>query len=200
MSTLLSVLAAVIFCVAPALYIKAIRGGVVTPNPASWGIWAVVGGINAVFYTMNAPKEDERIIALLSIVSAVVLAGVFVYAKTKNSFQPMERSEWAAIIITVPIVVSGVIARGDPDLLRWSGVALQIPMTLGFWPTVEKLIWGDAREKPHIWLVATSAYACQIVAVFVGDDSQWHQYAWPIVSLCGNLGVAIIAAFKNRRA
>lgn len=199
MSTLLSVLAAVIFCVAPAMYLKAIKEKLVTPNPASWGIWTVVGGINAVFYTINAPKEDEGIIALLSIVSAVVLAIVFVYAKTKHAFQPMERSEWAAIAITVPIVIVGVAARGDPELLRWSGVALQIPMALGFWPTVEKLLWGDAREKPHIWLVATGAYACQIVAVFVGDDSQWHQYAWPIVSLCGNLGVAIIAAAKNRR-
>ncbi|HBL39928.1 TPA: hypothetical protein DDZ10_04680 [Candidatus Uhrbacteria bacterium] len=188
-----------LFCVAPVIYILHVHRQEITPNPATWFIWALVSSSNASFYYTNAP-QNEKFLAILAVLSAVVMMIVFAYTRYKHSFGVMRWVEWASIVLTGTVMLIWATTRGLEGAEGLASAMMQAPMLIGFIPTYIGLTRGNGRERPWPWIFGGSAYVFQIAALTLSPDQDWTRYAWPIVNgLIGNGGVILLIFFSNKR-
>lgn len=171
----LVLIGSLLFCIIPVIYMRGVHHGVITPNPASWFIWALVGSCNAVLYYLRAPQE-EKFLAVLAILSAVAMTIVFFYTRSKHSFGKMGWAEWTSLVLTAFVLAVWMVTRKDDQAVRLAGVLIQAPMVIAFVPTCIALVWGEGQEKPLAWALGGTTYFFQITALSLSPEQDWTRY------------------------
>ncbi|HBK34603.1 TPA: hypothetical protein DDZ01_01245 [Candidatus Uhrbacteria bacterium] len=194
LSTFFLIVANGLFLVAPVVYLRGIWKRKITPNPATWMIWSVVGSVNALTYYLQAPAE-EKVLATLSVVSACSFVIVFVISWIKGVFATLEWPEWIAFALTMIICTIWFVIRENAHATQIANGMLQIPMLLGFLPTAYMVVKRKGTEQPNAWLFGASAYVFQIAALICSDETIWTQYLWPVINGLGGNGSVLFAIY-----
>jgi len=175
-------------------YLIQVVRGQSTPNPATWLIWITVLTLNTVTFFLTVKNIP---ICLISLMGSLNSLTIFLYSLRKKKLTGLGHLEIFILILTAIIGLVWYLTSN-------SGLAnalIQIILIISFWPTLNGLIKGTAKEKSVPWLLAVLAYTFTLSAVLINPNSDYNyvELAFPMVNgILGNGSIAVLAILKNK--
>lgn len=192
MSELLSIAASLFMVAVVITYFLQVRDNVSTPNPATWLIWSVVSTMNCISYF--SVVEGNVFKFFVTVIVAVGLSIVCIYTLRTGRFGKIG---WVEIISLLLAVAVGVVWKtAGPKL---ANLALQVIFVISFIPTIRGLIKGELKERPRPWILAVTAYVCQVLSLLADWQGDWISLVYPVVNgIIGNGSVAAIILYQAK--
>lgn len=185
LSDILALSASGVVMVVYATYLYQVVKGASTPNPATWIIWVTVSLLNAISFVQIA---DTWYQGLISVTMTVFVSVIFIYSLLKRKFTPLKRLEKGILVLTGIFGLIWLITGNE----RLANVLMQISLLASFWPTIQGLHLGTAKEKPLPWIIAVLAYLLIIISMILSYNGNWLAFVYPLLN--GVIGNGIIAA------
>lgn len=177
------------------LYLRNVVVAGVTPNPITFFVRSVVAVMNCFSYLAVVNKDYFKL--SVTVVSALGLIVIFSYAFLRGNLTKMRTID--AVCGTAALII-GVIWKttGNPV---FANLLLQAIMLLAFYPAINGVLAGVAKEKPLPWIFATLCYVFMVVAIVADwNAGGWYALVHPVVSgILGNGSLATAAWWANRR-
>jgi hypothetical protein len=163
----------------------------VTPNPTTFFVRSVVGVMNFVSYLAVVHKDYLKISSL--VLSTLGMLLIFFYALAKKRTTELRRAD---VICGSAALVIGVIWKTtENDLL--ANLLLQAVMLFAFYPAIEGVWKGIAKEKALPWVCAVISYGFMTCAV---AGNGWEALVHPVISgIFGNGILAVAIIIKNKK-
>jgi len=177
-----------------AIYIKQLLRSQSTPNPATWLIWVVVCSMNTVSYWYVVDGDMGK--WLITCVSTIGLFSIFCLAWYQGKFTALNSLDWFTAML---VLIIGYFWQTTGDAVI-ANLLLQGIFLISFWPTLDGLYSGKAKEAKLAWDVAVSCYVLMCFGIFVSwNENSWYELAHPILNgIVGNGSVALMIRYKAR--
>ena len=188
---LISLLAGVLLVISLSIYVVRLIRGASIPNPATWGIWLLVGLINLVTYLHVVRGNLSNTIVI--IVANLGVAAITGYSFFKGRFSPLGLTEKISLVLALFV---GIIWQltGNPIL---ANLILQVVYIISFIPTVVGLARGEIKETPLPWVLAVVSYTLMTVPTFLHWSAErWVELAHPLIN--GIFGNGLVAYYSLR--
>ncbi len=193
LSLITGLLAGITILVAYGFYLKQAIKGQSTPNPSSWAIWLIVGIINTITYFSVVNNIWQTLIAGAVTFSVAV---IFVYSFWKGKFTKIKTIEKVIFVLTVIIGIFWQITSND----RVSNLILQFIYMVSYFPTVNGILNGSAKEYPVSWIIAIIAYFLSTISVLSSFNGDWISFLFPMANgLLGNGFVVFLIWYKKHK-
>ncbi len=161
------------------------------PNPATWGVWLIVGFLNSWTYTILTKNTYQAI--FLWIITLWVLL-IFLYSVFQKRFSKISKIEVSFFVIIVLITAYYLLSKNEV----LTHLSLQVVYTLSYIPTIIGLLYRSNVEKVDAWILAFITYSISFVAlIFSGEDSVIKYVHIVVNGLIGN-GIIVILSLKNK--
>lgn len=193
MTQALSILATIFNLSSGLGYFKQVLKGESTPNPATWFIWVIVTLINGTTYFLVV--EKSLWISMIYVMSALVVVSVFVVSLSKGKFTALRSAEGFSLVLAVMVGILWKLT-GNPII---ANVCLQVILIISFYPTLNGLLKGVAKERPAPWLLASISYIFQIINIFLNHITLWALVS-PVVNIAGQGTIGLVAYYQNKRS
>jgi len=185
--------AVVLLVLAIVLYVKNMIANGVTPNPATFFIRSTVAIINCFSYFTVVHQDNFK--TSITVISAVGLSGIFFYALARGKFTKLR---WVDVTCAGAAMIIVVIWKSTGNAVV-ANLILQGVMLLSFYPAVNGVLYGHAKEKSSTWILATLCYVAMVMAILVDwKTGSAYQLVHPIVSgIIGNGALAVAVLWHN---
>lgn len=185
----IGITAGIIQIIGYAMYMRNAFSGSVSPNPASWSIWAFASILNLVSY-IEMTGDLSKVI--LPAACSVMNMGTFLVCLLKGRLRKLQRFEKIILILDLKIVLIWWLSHSA--LL--ANLLLQISTLISFIPITHD-VWKNPKvEKPAPWFLWTSGYALLSLLV-IFRWQQWHDVVYPISCLIFHSIVFYICKYKK---
>ena len=189
----LALLANFVVLVVYTTYLIQVIKGDSTPNPATWIIWLTVSILNAITFIQVA---DTWYQGLISVTMTIFVAGLFFYSLSRKKFTPLKSIEKNVLVLTGIIGVLWLVTGNE----KLANLLLQIALLFSFWPTIQGLRKGLAKEKPLPWILAVMAYVLIVSSMLLNFQGNYVALVYPVLNgIVGNGIVAIIAILTTKK-
>lgn len=176
MSNLLLLSASAIFLVAFVMYNKGIITGANTPAFAAWGVFSLISAVNCATY-LSWTENWINVAVLFS--DFVVCTGTVLIVLIRRGLKV--RVDWFDGIVALISVIAIVLWKlSDASVGNWFN---QIAYSMAFIPTYRNA-WRNPKDEPtKPWLLWAIAFAINIVALALRENSQPMDYVSPVICL-----------------
>jgi hypothetical protein len=168
------------------LYYLQVRRGQSIPNAATWWILVVASTINTLSYWLIVKDVGRAAMATAMCLSAWL---VFLYILRHRYFAKMGPCEWIMLGLSALVLGYWALTRDA----RCTNLAVQIVLTLAFWPVINGLHKRKLKEKPLSWWLAVTSYLLLLASLAAHWEGDLAILAFPLLGLSGNLIVAVMA-------
>lgn len=192
-SNAFGLIAGIIGLIAYGLYLKQAIKNQSTPNPTSWGIWFLIGLINAITYFSVTNNDYLKSFLVIAVTVSVLV--ILVYSFFKGRFSKISIIDAIILILAIVIGIFWQVSSND----RISNLLLQGVYIVSYIPTYLLLIRNKTKEHYPAWTAAFTAYLFSTISLIFSSQVDWIAYVHPIVNgLLGN-GIVIGLILYNRR-
>ncbi|MFA6254754.1 MAG: hypothetical protein WC675_01820 [Patescibacteria group bacterium] len=185
-SYIFGLLAGITALIAYGLYFKQIFKGQSTPNPSTWGIWFLIGIINAITYFSVTNDNLWQSFIVIAVTLSVFI--ILVYARIKGRFARVSNIEIIIFVLALVIGFFWQITSND----RVANLLLQGTYIISYIPTIFGIIKGTGKEHYVAWSTVIVAYLFSTISLLFDPGVDWIAYVHPIVN--GLLGNGVIVA------
>lgn len=172
------------------LYNKGIYRGTISPNPASWFLWAIGGVVEAGSYWTITNDPLKR---LFPTVCAVVIVVTFLFALAGGRFQKPERVDILILILDLELGALMLTNYFSPEVLN---IMVQFDVILTFCPLIRSTWKKPLEEESEPWFVWSLSYILLTITVLLRFEDLWD-LAYPLTAFTLHLIVALIARFRT---
>jgi hypothetical protein len=120
--------------------------------------------------------------------STAIVSFIFLVSLIKSKFSRISHIDIISLVVAVGV---GVFWKVSNDAVI-ANIALQVLFVISFFPTINGLLKGVARERPVPWLLGTAAYIVQIVIVLSNPITLWA-VTFPLIQIIGQGTIAFLA-------
>jgi hypothetical protein len=172
-----------LFATVTLYFINIIKKGV-TPNPATFFVRTGVGFMNCVSYFAVVEKDYFKISSL--IISTIGMFLIFFYSLWKGKLTKLRTID---VICGISAIIIGIIWKTTGNSIL-ANLLLQSIMLLAFYPAIDGVRKGIAKEKALPWIFATVSYVFMTIAI-IGNG--WEAFIHPVISgIIGNGSLALV--------
>ena len=164
--------------------------GDIKPNAVTFLIRSVVATMNMVTYFLMTDKEIFK--SLIMLMSTISLSSIFVTCLVKNGIGSMNSFDKACGILSIVAII--IWKTSNPTI---ANITIQLIIILAAVPTIQGVISKRNKEIPLPWMMATTAYILNIIALHMLHASA-VQMIHLFVCAVSNTVIAILAYKTNK--
>jgi len=159
----------------------------VTPNLASWGIWA---GVTIVNFTSYHSMSGDWAKSLLPAISSALCILTFLLILTKGGkILEMSKFDVVSLMIGFLSVVAWRLFRSA----TFANLIIQFAIILGFIPTLRAVIVDPRKEHPLPWFVWTVSYTLFVAVVLLRWTNHWQDLVYPAIGIISFLLITLLS-------
>jgi len=181
----LGVAAGVIHIVAYADYIRRIINERISPNAASWSIWAFGAFLESVSYIF---VSGDWVKDILPIVCALCAIALFIICIIRGHFEKLSKLEWFLVISDCIVLIIWFITNSA----LIANILFVLTCLISFIPIFIHVYKDPRVEHALPWFMWSGAYLLMTLTVLTRWQ-KWEDLLYPLVFLILHLGVAILA-------
>lgn len=174
----------------PFVVLPRVMSGVIRPNAVTFLIRSVVAIMNMITYFLMTDKEIFK--SLVMIMSTISLSSIFIVCLIKNGIGKMNFYDKACGILSIVAII--IWKTSNPTV---ANIAIQAVIVLAAVPTIQGIMSKRNREIPLPWMMATTAYTLNIVALYLLNAPS-VQLIHLFVCAVSNTAIALLAYKTNK--
>lgn len=186
LSKWLGIISGLVFAVAYLDYNREVLRRKITPNGATWAIWAVIALISASSYITSVGDFWKSIISILNILLCI---GTFVLVLLGGAFTRLDKTDLIALAIGLCAAVVWVVWRSATQ----ANLIVQVAIAIGFATTWRGIWRGATHERPRPWWLWTGCYLLLTLVIILRWKGQWTDLVYPINCFWLHASVPILA-------
>lgn len=186
----LSITAALLQGLAFIIYLRQVRFGSSTPNPASWTVWAFLAVLNALTFWK---ASGDMLATMTFFTGGVMCTVVFVYSLFAGKFSKLDNVAKTSLIIGL---VACFVWWKQQDA-SYANILVAFGFAVSSWPTLQG-VWQDSRkEKSLPWFIWTAAFTLTLLNVILRWKGQSISLLMPTECVIIHGVVATLAVPKK---
>lgn len=181
-----SIFAAFLQFIGYAIYTRKILQKKITPNAASWTIWAASAIFESLNYSILSGDLVKNLLPLACAISAIF---IFFYCILYGHFKKIDRFDWGIIFFDIAITIYWFFS-GQTFV---ANLLYILSAFISFIPIV-RYVWNDPRnEESFPWYIWSVAYSFMFVAVFLRFE-KFEDLVYPLAFFVLHLIVALLSS------
>lgn len=181
-----AVLSALFSVTAFVMYNLKLLGGEVSPNAASWAVWAFVTVLN---FTSYRAMTGDWVKSLLPTMNSLLCIATFVVLAFRGGFAQIPAYDQVALVLGILAGLIWWLTRSS----RYAQVILSFAIAIGFVPTFVSVFKNAHAELFIAWLLWSMAFVSQTVLVVLRWREQKMDLLYPVWGFILHGAVAVLA-------
>ena len=191
LTSILPIVAAILYLAAVVLYNIQILNGKSKPNAISWGIWALLAIVNAFSY---GAMIDNWVAALQFFAGTIACIITFIVGLLKKSYEKPTNWQWAIAAICLVAIFVWILFRSATG----ANMVVLVAFVFSFIPTLTGVFNDPRKERSLPWAVWTAAFTVTLFNIIL-LDKEWMAYLIPGGGLLGHALVGLLVMEKRKK-